>query len=76
MLVLSRKLDQSIVIGDDIVVKVIGIERGMIKLGIDAPSDISILRSELLDDVKESNIAASKDVNTQDIDMLSKFIKH
>jgi len=75
MLVLSRKLDESIVIGDDIVVKIIGVERGMVKLGIDAPSDISILRSELLEDVKDSNIAASKETDTQNIDMLSKFIK-
>jgi len=75
MLVLSRKLDESIVIGDDIVVKIIGVERGMVKLGIDAPSDISILRSELLEDVKDSNIAASKEIDAQNIDMLSKFIK-
>jgi len=75
MLVLSRKLDESIVIGDDVVVKIIGVERGMVKLGIDAPSDISILRSELLEDVKDSNIAASKETDTQDIDMLSKFLK-
>jgi len=75
MLVLSRKLDESIVIGDDIVVKIIGVERGMVKLGIEAPSDISILRSELLEDVKDSNIAASKETDAQNIDMLSKFIK-
>ena len=75
MLVLSRKLDESIVIGDDIVVKIIGVERGMVKLGIEAPSDISILRSELLEDVKDSNIAASKETDSQNIDMLSKFIK-
>jgi carbon storage regulator CsrA len=75
MLVLSRKLDESIVIGDDVVVKVIGVERGVVKLGIDAPSDISILRSELLEDVKDNNIAASKETDSQNIDMLSKFLK-
>jgi len=75
MLVLARKLDESIVIGDDIVVKVISIDKGIVKLGIDAPNDISILRSELLDDVKKSNIEASKATNKENINMLSQILK-
>ena len=75
MLVLARKLDESIVIGDNITVKVIAVEKGVVKLGIDAPSDISIVRNELIEDVKDSNIAASKDANTQDLNVLSKLLK-
>ena len=75
MLVLSRKLDESIVIGDDIRVKIISVEKGMVKIGIDAPNDISIMRSELLEDVKESNIAASVDVDTQKLTKLSDLLK-
>ncbi len=75
MLVLARKLDESIVIGDDIKVKVIAVEKGVVKLGIEAPSDISILRSELLEDVKDANKAALKDVNTQELNILSKMLK-
>ena len=75
MLVLARKLDESIVIGDDIVVKVISIDKGIVKLGIDAPNNISILRSELLDDVKRSNIEASKATNKENINMLSQILK-
>ena len=71
MLVLSRKLDESIIIGDDIKVKIISIERGIVKLGIDAPKNISIVRNELLEDVKELNIAASKEQNSGDITLLS-----
>ena len=37
MLILSRKLDESIVIGDSITLKVIAIDKGSVKLGIDAP---------------------------------------
>ena len=48
MLVLSRKLDESIVIGDDIVIKVVSIDNGVVKLGIEAPKDISIIRDELI----------------------------
>ncbi len=75
MLVLARKLDESIVIGDNIVVKVISVDKGVVKLGIDAPSDIPIVRNELLEDVKDSNIAASKEARTQDLNVLSKLLK-
>jgi len=75
MLVLARKLDESIVIGDNITVKVISVDKGVVKLGIDAPSDISIVRNELIEDVKDSNIAASKEANTQDLNVLSKLLK-
>lgn len=74
MLVLARKEDESIVIGDDIVIKVISIDKGVVKFGIEAPRDISIVRSELLEDVKESNIAASKEVDENTLSILSQLI--
>jgi len=75
MLVLARKLDEAITIGDDIVVKIISIDKGVVKLGIDAPADISIVRNELLEDVKDANIAASKDTDMSNIITLSELIK-
>lgn len=48
MLVLSRKTLESIQIGQDITVTVLSVGRGTIRLGIDAPSEVSILRSELV----------------------------
>lgn len=75
MLVLARKLDESIVIGDDIVLKILSIDKGVVKVGIDAPSNVSIIRSELLEDVKDSNIAASKEVNEENLNLLSKILK-
>lgn len=72
MLILSRKLDESIIIGDNIEVKIVSIEKGMVKLGIEAPSDISILRSELIKEVENSNKAASKHV---DDSILESFYK-
>lgn len=58
MLVLSRKLNEKIVIDENIEITIVGIENGKVQLGIDAPRQIEIMRKELLDDVKEENIAA------------------
>jgi carbon storage regulator len=49
MLVLTRKIDQGIVISGNIYVRVLGVERDRVKIGISAPLDISVLRQELLD---------------------------
>lgn len=49
MLVLRRKCGESLTIGDDIKIVCLGIERGQIKLGIQAPRSMSVLREELLE---------------------------
>jgi carbon storage regulator len=48
MLVLSRKLGEKIVINDNICITVVDIDRGKIRLGIEAPRDVPIFRQELL----------------------------
>jgi len=48
MLVLSRKLGEKIYIGDNICITVVDIDRGKIRLGIEAPRDVPIYRQELL----------------------------
>ncbi len=60
MLVLTRKLEESIVIGDDIVVTILSIDRDKVKIGIAAPRDVPLMRKELFDAVKEQNAIAEK----------------
>ena len=45
---LSRRAGQSLVIGPDIVVTVVGYDRGQVKLRVNAPSDVAVVREELL----------------------------
>lgn len=47
MLVLSRKVNQSIVIGEDVRIVVVSIERDQVKLGIEAPRELTVNRSEV-----------------------------
>lgn len=55
MLILGRKVGDSILIGDGIKVVVLACDRGGVRLGIDAPSDVTILRGEIVNDVAAEN---------------------
>ena len=58
MLILTRKPDQRIVIGDDIVVTVLEVKGDQIRLGITAPRDVQVYREELLAALKDANTSA------------------
>ena len=49
MLILTRKIDQAIVIQGEIKITVLGVERDRVKIGIDAPANVAVLREELMD---------------------------
>ncbi|MBN2333740.1 MAG: carbon storage regulator CsrA [Deltaproteobacteria bacterium] len=59
MLVLARKTNESINIGDDIVITVVAIEGGVVKLGIEAPKEIPLLRGEVRERITKANLAAA-----------------
>ncbi|MBC7341676.1 MAG: carbon storage regulator CsrA [Clostridia bacterium] len=60
MLVLARKVNQTLVIGDNITITILGIEPDQVKLGISAPPHVSIHRLEVYEAIKAANISASK----------------
>lgn len=55
MLVLSRKLNQAIMIGDDVRVVVVSVDRDTVKLGIEAPRTIPVHRSEVYEEIQRTN---------------------
>lgn len=60
MLVLTRQLDEEIIIDDHIRVKVISVSGGQVRLGIEAPPEITILRREIYEEVAQQNRQAAK----------------
>jgi carbon storage regulator len=75
MLVLSRQRDETIMIGDDIEVTVVDIRGDKVRLGINAPKEISVHRKEVYDAIRRENRAAAQ-VKPEDLSGLGKIGPH
>ena len=60
MLILSRKTNEKIMIGDDISVSIIEIRGDQVRIGVDAPKAIKVFRQEVFDAIKAENKAAAQ----------------
>ena len=60
MLVLSRTRDESIIIGDNVVVTVVDVRGDKVKLGIEAPQDVTVHRREVYEAIRRENQQAAK----------------
>jgi len=60
MLVLSRQRDQSIIIGDDVVVTIVDVRGDKVRLGIEAPTEIPVHRREVYEAIQRENLRASR----------------
>ncbi|BAT71412.1 carbon storage regulator [Thermosulfidibacter takaii ABI70S6] len=74
MLVLTRKLEESIIIGDDIEIKILGISGKSVKIGIKAPRNLPVYRKEVYEAIKRENEAAAVSSKV-DLDSLSGLLK-
>jgi len=75
MLVLTRKKNQKIMIGDDIEITIVDIRNEQIKLGINAPGHIKVFRKEVYDSIQEENKAATESVSPEQLKGLSDLFK-
>ncbi|MDL0087925.1 carbon storage regulator CsrA [Campylobacter gastrosuis] len=75
MLILSRKENEEIWIGDNMKIIVVNIAKGVVKIGIEAPRNTVIFRKELAERIKRENEEASKNSEQANIDELSKKIE-
>ncbi len=75
MLVLARRLNQSILIGEEIEIVVVEIKGDQVKLGIKAPKTVSVHRAEVLKEIQEENKKAKAEILAVDLSLLGKIIQ-
>ncbi|MBU8771532.1 carbon storage regulator CsrA [Cytobacillus oceanisediminis] len=74
MLVLTRRLEESIMIGDDIEISILSIEGDQVKIGISAPKNVDIHRKEIYLSIQQENSSATQ-TEASAIESLNSFFK-
>lgn len=78
MLILTRKLNEAIQIGDNIRLKVLHISEGQVKIGLEAPPEVRIFRAEIYAEIQKQNqlaAAAKKSDAVKAAELLGKPVK-
>lgn len=61
-MVLSRRINETIMIGDDVTITVLGISQGQVRIGISAPREVPVHRSEIFDKIKKEQLGINPDL--------------
>lgn len=80
MLILSRKIDEKIRIGDDIIITLIDVHGDQVKIGVEAPKNVKVFRQEVFDAIQKENKEAVMENNESKaaidaVSVLSKLLK-
>ncbi len=83
MLILSRKIDEKICIGENIVITLIDVHGDQVKIGVEAPKNVKVFRQEVYDAIQSENKAAVLDAKKSErntslnaVSALSKLLKN
>ncbi len=75
MLILTRKIGESIRIGDNITVKIVSMDNRHVKIGIDAPRNVSVNREEIYQKIQNENRAAAAEQETSSMQNIADLLK-
>jgi len=64
MLILTRRIGETLMIGDDISITVIGVKGNQVRIGIDAPKDVAVHREEIFNRIKDDQLKLVGSENT------------
>ena len=76
MLILARKIDEKIKIGNDITITLIDVHGDQVKIGVEAPKNVRVFRQEVFDAIQNENKAAAANPEKQTLDEISKLFKN
>jgi carbon storage regulator len=60
MLILTRRIGETLMIGDEVTIKVLGVKGNQVRLGVNAPKDVSVHREEIYEKIQEENRTGSQ----------------
>ncbi|MCF0241696.1 MAG: carbon storage regulator CsrA [Treponema sp.] len=77
MLILARKIDEKIKIGNDITITLISVQGDQVKIGVEAPKNVKVFRQEVYDAIQQENKAAllSSESSQNEVSLVSKLFK-
>lgn len=63
MLILTRRVGETLMVGDDVTVTVLGVKGNQVRIGVNAPKDVAVHREEIYDRIRKENEAGSARAN-------------